>query len=109
MRVKQELCRNELEQLSFNFQHILAGGDAGSVGDAKNVCVYCHRYLPECGIKHHVRGLAAHARQGLKCLSIIWYLRVVFFDKYAAGLDDVLGLTVKEADGLDVLLQSIDT
>jgi hypothetical protein len=33
----------------------------------------------------------------------------VILYKHTAGLDDVFGLTIKETDGLDVLLQSIDT
>ena len=60
--VVQEFGRNHLDQLVFDHAHVLAGCQAGAVGDAKDVGVHGHGGFAERGVEHHVGGLAAHAR-----------------------------------------------
>src|SRR5258708_23006545 len=45
VRVLEELGRREFQQLLFHLERILAGGDAGPVGDAEDVRVDRHRRL----------------------------------------------------------------
>jgi hypothetical protein len=61
----------------------------------------------EGGVEHHVGGLAADAGQGLEGLAVLRHLAAVALQQDGAGLDDVLGLGVEEANGLDVLLDPV--
>src|SRR2546426_6650513 len=55
VRVLQVFGRRELEQLLLDLERVLARGEAGAVGDAKDVRVDRHCRLPERGVEHHVR------------------------------------------------------
>ena len=103
VRVDAEFGRDGLEQLLFHFQHGLAGGEADAVGDAEDVGVDRHGRLAEGGVENHVGGLAPHAGQGFERGAVGGHLAAVLLDQHPAGGDEVLGLALVEADGLDVL------
>ena len=46
-----------------------AGGKRGAIADAEDMCVHRHGGLTEGHVEHHIRGLAADARQGFKLLA----------------------------------------
>src|SRR5437899_12093506 len=61
MRILLEFRRRELQQPVFHLARILAGRDAGAVGDAEDVRIDCDRRLPERRVQHDVRCLAARS------------------------------------------------
>jgi hypothetical protein len=101
--VVPELGRRELFERCLDSAHVLARREAGTVRDSENMRVDGNRRLPECCVEHHVRGLAADARQALERFAIGRHLATVAIQQDAAGGDDVLGLGAKEADRLDVV------
>lgn len=68
-----------------------------------------HGQLPESGVEHHVGGFSADARQRFEFFAGLRDFAVMTLDQQAASLDDILGFAVIEADGLDVLRQTLDT
>ena len=73
----QEFGRRELEQLLLDFERVLAGPEAGAVGDAEDVRVHRHGRLAEGGVQHHVGGLAADAGQAFQFFAGSGYFAVV--------------------------------
>ena len=57
-------------------------------------------------VEDDVGCFSAHARQCLKVGSIFRNLAIVLVHQDFTGLDDVLGFAVKQANGLDVILQA---
>ena len=98
--------RDALEQLLLYFQRRLAGGQTCAVAQAKDVRVHRHGGLAKGHIEHHVGGFAAHAGQGLQRLARAGHFAAVLLDQDAAGFQQVLGLALVQADGLDVLAQA---
>src|SRR5690554_4565899 len=107
--VAQKLPGHMAHEFLFHFEDVLAGGDAGPVGDAKNMRIHRHGELAESGVEYHVGGLAAYAGQGFKFGAGAWYFTGVLLDQDATGFHQVLGLGVVKADGLDVFLERIET
>ena len=104
--IELELVRYQPQQPFFNLAYILARRDTGAVGYPENVGVHGNGGLPEGGVEHHVGCLASDTGQCLQCGPVLWNLAVVLLCKYAAGLDDVTGLGVEEANGFYVFLES---
>ena len=100
--VAQVFPGDAAEQALLDFEHVLAGGEAGAVGEAEDVGVDGHRRLAEDGVEHHVGGLAADAGEGFEGFAVVGYLAAVAFDELAGELRGVLGLVAEQADGLDV-------
>ena len=98
--------RNKLVELALYLHDILAGCQPGAVGDPEYVCVDSNGGMPEGCVKHHIGCFSAHARKRFECCSGLWHFAIILADQDIAGLDDVLGLGVKKADGLDVPLES---
>ena len=107
VRILHELRRHHLHQPVLHRAHILAGRKPRAVGHAEDVRVHRHGRLAEGGVEHHVRGLAAHARQAFQRLARARYFTVVPLEQDPAGGDDVLRLGVEQADGRDVVLQPV--
>src|SRR5690625_375316 len=105
--VAAECVGNRLDQLVLHRAHGLAGRQAGAVGDAEDVRVHGNGRFAEGGVEDHVGGLAADAGQRLQFLARARNLAAVVFDQDAAGGDDVFGLVVVQADGVDVALESV--
>ena len=93
--VEFEFLGNELEQLLFNDQHVLAGRDSGSVGDAENMRVDRNRGVSKGNVQDYVRGFTADPRQGLQRDAIFGHLGIVLVNQDLAGCDDVFGLGIK--------------
>ena len=106
MCVQFKLIGHEFKQFLLHFQYIASGGDVGSVGDAEDVCIHGDGRVTKGGVKDDIGGLATDAGQCLQGFTIIRHLALVLFDQDGAGLDDIVGLTVKQADGLNVILKS---
>ncbi|MCY1535937.1 hypothetical protein D9M68_713660 [compost metagenome] len=106
VRVLHIFAGHEFFELAFDFQHVLAGGDAGAVGHAEDVRVHGHRGLAERGVEHHVGGLAAHAGQGFQRLAGLRHFAAVLLQQNLAGGDGVLRLRAEESDGFDVVRQA---
>jgi len=104
--VELELIGYQPQQPFFNLVYILAWRDTGAVGYPEDVGVHGNGGLPEGGVEHYVGGLAPDTGQCLQCGPVLWNLAVVLLCKYAAGLDDVTGLGVEEADGFYMFLKS---
>ena len=50
----QEFRRDQLQQLTFDGQGRLAGGQPGAIGDPKNMCIDSDRGFAESGVENHV-------------------------------------------------------
>ncbi|SVM34215.1 Uncharacterised protein [Klebsiella pneumoniae] len=62
----------------------------------------------EGGIQHHVCRFASHTGKRLKGRPIFRHFAIVLFKQDPAGLDNVFGFTVKQADGFDIRLHSLN-
>jgi hypothetical protein len=85
----------------------LARRQAGAVGDPKDVGIDGHGRLAEGGVEHHIGGLAPNPGQGFELGTMSGTSPLCFSIRIPTGRDDVLGLAVEQADGLDVLLQAV--
>ena len=107
MGIQQELPGHQPHQALLHFQHVLARRNPRSVRYPEDVGIHRHCRLPERGVQNHVGGLAAHTRKGFQVFPVVRNFPAVFFNQRTTGLDHVLGLAVKQPDGLDVFLQAI--
>lgn len=98
---------DKLLQFAFNLRYILAWGEPGPVGNAENMGIDGDGGVTKGGVKNNIGGLAADTWQLFQGFSGFWYLAGVLCKQQAAGFDDVLGLGVVKANGLDVVLQPI--
>ena len=100
--VEQKFFGHDAHQFIFYFAHVFAGGEVHAVADAKDVGVDGHHGLAEGGVEDDVGGFAADAGQRFEFFARLRHLASVFFQKDAAGFDDVFGLGFVKADGLRV-------
>jgi len=70
--------------------------------------IHGQRRLAEGDVEDDVGGLAADAGQGLERLAVARHMAAVAVDDLLRQGDDVPGLGVVEADGLDVVLQAVE-
>ena len=108
MHVDLELRGYYLDQFVLDLAHGFTCCDLGAVRDSIDVGIYCNRGVAKGGIQHHVGGFATYSGQCFQCFAIFWHLAPVFFDQDFAGLNGVFRLGVKQTNGLDVSLESID-
>ena len=99
--------RHSLQQRHFHRQGRFARGQARPVADPKDVRVNRHRGLAKGAVEHHIGRFAPHAGQRLQRFACARHLAVVLCDQDFAGLQQVAGLAVVEADGLDVRLDAV--
>ena len=83
-------------------------GPPGAVGDPIDKRVHRNRGFAKGGIEYHVCGLAAHARQGLQRSGARHPATMQVYQQ-PAGLQQVPGLAVVQANGLDARLQPIQS
>ena len=102
MGVQAKFLGHALQQLQFDLQRVLAGGEAGAVADPEDVRVDGDGRLAEADIHHHVGGLAADTGQGLQLLVGVRHLAAMPLDQQLRQRDHVLGLGTEQADRLDV-------
>ena len=69
VRMQLEFVRHQLVQFVFHREHVLAGADAGAVGDAENMRIDSDRRFAECNVEYDVGGLAPYARQPFEFLA----------------------------------------
>ena len=101
MRVQPEGLRHDLLQLQLDLEHVLARRESGPVADAEDVRVDRERLLVEGGVEHHVSRFPADSRKLLKLLASAGDLAVVIAHESFGQSDDVLRLSVEQADRLD--------
>jgi hypothetical protein len=102
MRIAPEGLRYELLELRFDVVDRLARRETGAVADAEDVRVDGEGLFAERAVEHDVRCLAADTGKGLKFLA---RPRDIAVDQRFAERDDVLRLSVEQADGLNSLTQ----
>ncbi len=105
VRVQFEFIRHEFKQLLFDRDDVLAGCDAGAVGDAKNMRVDRDGRLAERDVEYDVGGFAADPGQFLERRARMRNFAAMALDQQLAGRDDVLGLGAIKSDALDVAFQ----
>ena len=105
--IQLELGGHHFEQLLLHLIHILAYRKAGAVRYPEDMGIDGDGGPAKGGVEHHVGGLAADARQGFQRFAVFRHLAAVALQQDGAGLDDVLGLGVEEANGLDVTLDPV--
>ena len=98
----EKLGRYELQQFVLYHADSFAGGESGTVGDAKDVRIDGHGRFTESRVHHDVGGLASNARQLLERLPAARHLPGVLLQQRLAGGDDVFGLVIKKTDRLDI-------
>src|SRR5688572_29643575 len=95
--------RHQLVELGLYGGRVLAGGEAGAVGDPENMGVDRECLRSERAVHDDIGGLAAHARQLLERVAIGRNLAAMLLDESARQGDHVLRLGVEQADRPDVL------
>src|SRR3989344_3534906 len=106
MRIVAVYLGDRLEQIFLHHEHVFPRRQPGTIGHTEDMRIHGDGRLTEGGIENHVGGFASHARQRLQFLARRRYLAAVFFEKDFAGLQDIGGLGVVEADGFDVALET---
>ena len=106
MGIQHEFIRHQPQQPLFNFVHILAGCDAGAVGYPEDMGIHGNGGLAKGGIEDHIGGLAADTGQCLQCGTLLRDLAVMLLNQAGAGLDNVAGLGVEQANRFYVLLEA---
>ena len=101
VRVVHELLRHHPQQTLFDLVDVLAGCDAGAVGDAKDMGIDGNGRLAEGGVEDDIGRLASDPGQRLQCRSFCWYLATMLFLQHGAGPDDVFRLGVVETRRID--------
>jgi len=107
MRIAAERLRDDLLQFRFHLVHRLARRETGSVGDPEDMRVDGESLLTERGVENDVRGFAPDAGKRLQLIACARHLGAMLVDQCMAQSDDVLGLGVEQADGLDRRTQRI--
>jgi|MDUR01.1.fsa_nt_gb hypothetical protein len=97
-----EFIRDSFHQLVFHFPDILSWCKACSVGDSEEMGIDSDGGLPKGGIENHVSCFPPHSRQCLQLFSGCWNLTLMPLNQEFGEFDDVFGLGVIEAYGLDV-------
>ena len=105
VRMEHEFCRDALEQFEFYLQRGFAWCQPCAVAQAKDVCIHGHGGLAESNVQNDVGCFASHAWQTFQSFSVGRNLALVSVKQDAAGLQDVLGLAAKQANGFDVAFQ----
>jgi len=105
VRVSSEGLRHDSLEPGLDLIDIFARSEAGSVADAEDVGVDRERLLAECRVENDVGGLAADPGKLLQLFAGTGDRAAIFADQRLAERDDILGLGVEEADGLDCLTQ----
>ena len=100
------LIRDELQQALLDFQDVFAGRQTGAVGYPEYVGVYGNGGLAESGIEDDVCRFPADPRQFFQCFPVLRHLAGMGINQDMAGLDNVFGFCVVQADRFDILLQS---
>ena len=101
------LIRDEFQQLLFDFQDVFARRQAGAVGYAEYVGIHGDGGMAERGIEDDVRRFPADARQFFQGFPAFGDPAGMGPGQDVAGLDDVFGLGIVQADGFDITLQSL--
>ena len=83
-----------------------AGREAGAVGDAEDVSVDGDLALAEDDVENDVGSFAADAGERLERVAVGGDLAAVKLDQHAAEADEVSGLGIVEAYGLEVGLHA---
>ncbi len=107
MRMELEVGRNVVFDGALDRVHILAGADTRAVADAEDMRIHRLRRLPPPHVQHHIGGLAPDTGQGLQRGAGIGNFAAIILDQNTAQLDDILGLLAEQADGLDMLGQTL--
>ena len=105
--IQLELGRHHFQQFLFHLINVFAHREAGAIRHPKDVGIDGDGGPAKGGIEHHVGGLATHTGQRFQRLAVLRHLAAMAFQQDGARLDDVFGLGVKQAYGLDVLFQPI--
>ena len=101
MGVDQERLWGDFFKLELDAQHILAFGEPGAIGDAEDMRVDRDARLAERRVKHDIGGLAPDSGEFFELLAGARDLAGVVADQRLGQRDDVPGLGVEQADGLD--------
>jgi hypothetical protein len=83
--VAQVFLGDAAQQALLDFDDVLAGGEAGAVGEAEDVGVDGHRRFAEDGVEHHVGGLAADAGQGFEGVAVVGHFAAVALEQRASS------------------------
>jgi len=101
VRIQPEGLRNDLLQLELDAKRVLAGSKAGAVAHPEDVRVDGECLLVEGGVENDVGRLPPHSRQLLQLFARARDPAAMAADERFRQGDDVLGLGVEQADGLD--------
>lgn len=107
MGVSPKAFRYDACEAIFNLPHGLSGGQTESVRNSKDVGIHGNRGFPEGGIQNHVGGFASDTRERLKTLAFMGYFTAIITHERCAGFQNIAGLGVVEADGVDKRFESI--
>jgi hypothetical protein len=107
--VAAERLRYNLLELGLNLIDVFAWRETGPVGDAKHMRVDGERLFPKSGIEDDVRGFPADAGKSLQFFACPRDQRAIVVDQCLAQRDDVLGLGIEQADGLDRVAERLFT
>jgi hypothetical protein len=107
VRIAAEGLGHDLLELRFDLVHGLAWGEARAVADAEDVGVDGKCFLAERSVEDDVGRLAADARQRLQLFPSSRHFTAVGVDQRLREGDDIPGLGVEEADGLDCLAERV--
>lgn len=102
MRRAEHVFRDAGDQPVLDLSHGLAGGQAGTVADAEDVGIDCHRIRAECDIHHDIRRLAPDTGQRFERGPVGWYLSAVTLQQLMAEQVHVMRFRPPQADGADV-------
>ncbi len=107
MSIFFEFFRGQAKEPFFDLERGLAGRNTGAVGDTKNMGIDRDCRFAESRVQNDVGCLAADAGQLFEFRPGFRHLAIVVVDQDPAGLDDVFGLVVEQADGFDIGLQAV--
>lgn len=97
----------EFQQLLFDFQDVFARRQTGAVGYPEYVGIHGDSGVAEGGIENDVGRFPADTRQFFQGFPAFGDPAAVSPGQDMAGLDDVFGFRIVQADGFDVLLQPL--
>ena len=80
--------------------------ESGAVRYAKNMCVDRYGRFAECRVKNNTGCLSSDAGQGFQSRTRCGDFADVFLKDNSAGLDNIFGLAVVQANTLYIMLQS---
>jgi hypothetical protein len=107
MRVAPEGRGHDLFENRLNVIDRLAWCQTGAVADSEHMRVDREGFLPERGVEDDVGSLATDAREGLQLVAGARHFTAVIVDQRLAERDDILGLGIEQADGLDGVAQRL--